>query len=102
MEKQVPMAVSVHAAWSRPPVGACKLNIDGAYVASSGLAGYGMILWRSDGSVIFSACRALRFCSSALDAELHTSLEGIKLALELCQEDIQVETLSSCEWLHVV
>jgi hypothetical protein len=73
-----------------------------AYVASSRLAGSGMILWRSDGSLVFSACRALRFCSSTLDAELHASLEGIKLALELCQKDIQVETLSSCEWLHVV
>ena len=45
--------------WSSPPSGVLKLNVDGAFVAQTGLAGAGMILWRSNGSIIFSACRDL-------------------------------------------
>jgi hypothetical protein len=62
---------------SRPPVGTVKLNIDGAYIDQTGVAGAGMILRRDDGSIVFSACRALRFCSSALESELSACLEGV-------------------------
>jgi hypothetical protein len=51
--------------WPRPPAGAAKLNIDGAFFAQTGKAGAGMILRSSDGGVIFSACRDLCPCTSA-------------------------------------
>jgi hypothetical protein len=51
-----------------------------------------MILRWSDGSVVFSTCRVLHFCSFVLDAELHACLEGIELALDICQENFSVET----------
>ena len=78
-------------AWSRPPVGVFKLNVDGSYIAQTGSAGAGMILRRSDGSILFSACKVLHFCSSALDSELNACLEGVKMALQTCQENIMVE-----------
>ena len=84
--------LSAHEVWTRPANGVIKLNVDGAYTAQTGAAGTGMILRRGDGSIIFSACRALRFCSSALDAELSACMEGVRMALDLSQENIIVET----------
>ena len=86
--------------WSRPPNGVLKLNVDGAYVAQTGAAGAGMILRRSDGSIVFSACRALQFCASALDAELQACLEGTRFALDMCQGNFLVET-DSVELLNM-
>ena len=51
-----------------------------------------MILRRSNGSIVFSACRDLRFCLSALDAELQACPEGVKLALDISEDSILVET----------
>jgi hypothetical protein len=78
--------------WSRPPLGTVKLNIDGAYMEQSGIAGAGMILRRDDGSIVFSACRVLHFCSSALESELAACLEGVTRALEASSEDMIIET----------
>jgi ribonuclease HI len=75
-----------------PPAGALKLNIDGAFLAQSGQAGAGMILRRSDGTIVFAACRSLHFCLSAPDSEISACMEGVKLALDLSQESILVET----------
>jgi ribonuclease HI len=83
---------SVRVPWVMPPAGALKLNIDGAFLAQSGQAGAGMILRRSDGTIVFAACRSLRFCLSALDSEISACMEGVKLALDLSQESILVET----------
>jgi hypothetical protein len=66
---------SVRVPWVMPPAGALKLNIYGAFLAQSGQAGAGMILRRSDGTIVFVACRSLRFCSSALDSEINACIE---------------------------
>jgi ribonuclease HI len=78
-----------------------KLNVDGAYMAESGTAGVGIILRRSDGSIVFTACRSLRLCSSALEAEISACIEGVRLALELNQDGILVET-DSLEMVRMV
>jgi ribonuclease HI len=77
---------------SRPPAGTAKLNIDGAFFAQTGKAGAGMILRFSDGGVIFSACRDLRMCTSALEAELQACIEGMKFSLDLFIGEIYVES----------
>jgi hypothetical protein len=78
--------------WNKPPLGILKLNVDGAYITQTGAGGAGMILRDSKGLIIFSACRSLVFCSSALEAELQACLEGLKFALNLSHDKILVET----------
>jgi hypothetical protein len=41
--------------WTTPPIGWCKLNIDGSF--SDGNAGAGIIGRDHDGAIIFSSCR---------------------------------------------
>jgi hypothetical protein len=81
-----------HAVWVAPPVGCLKLNIDGAFVAQTGAAGAGMVLRRSDGTIVLAACRELRLCSSAFEAELLACLEGVQLALNYSVEQVLVES----------
>ena len=78
--------------WERPPAGMLKLNIDGSYNESTGVAGAGMILRDEHGRIVFSSCRFLRRCGSALEAELSACMEGMSLALEWSQHDVLVET----------
>jgi hypothetical protein len=66
--------------WKPPDEGGTKLNVDGAF-SHDGRAGTGMILRHSDGSVIFAACRQLRVCTDALEAELAAIEEGLALTL---------------------
>ncbi|KAM0858225.1 hypothetical protein ACQ4PT_047971 [Festuca glaucescens] len=66
--------------WKPPDEGVAKLNVDGAF-SHDGRAGTGMILRRSDGSVIFAACRRLGVCTDALEAELAAIEEGLTLTL---------------------
>jgi hypothetical protein len=73
-------------AWVRPTDGIINLNVDDAYIAQTGAAGAGMILRHGDGPIIFSACRALRFCSPVLASELIACMEGITMGLESSEE----------------
>ena len=56
--------------WHPPPHGWAKLNVDGSFAHEDGRAGTGMVLRGHDGTIIFSACRALRSCPNPLHAEL--------------------------------
>ncbi|KAK1667422.1 hypothetical protein QYE76_055581 [Lolium multiflorum] len=89
-----PVEVTVNL-WVRPPEGEMKLNVDGSFMASDGKAGAGMILRAHDGTIIFSACRSLEQCNSALEAELCAIMEGTALAVERCQQPIMIETDSA-------
>ncbi|KAI5013888.1 hypothetical protein ZWY2020_051963 [Hordeum vulgare] len=66
--------------WIQPPRGWTKLNMDGAFNTENHTGGAGMILHGEGGQVIFSSCRYLRSCSSALEAELAACMEGIAIA----------------------
>jgi ribonuclease HI len=82
----------LHQTDAYPLAGTAKLNIDGAFFAQTGKAGAGMILRSSDGGVIFSACRDLHLCTSALEAELWACLEGMNFYLYLFTGEISIES----------
>jgi hypothetical protein len=65
-------------AWSRPPNGWTKLNVDGAWVKEDRQGGTGLIL-TDEGYIIFAASRNLQSCDSPLEAELLSCSEGIAL-----------------------
>jgi ribonuclease HI len=64
--------------------------VDGAF-SPDGKAGAGMILRNVEGRVLFAACRQLRPCADALDAELAAMEEGLGFALNWTTEPIIVE-----------
>jgi ribonuclease HI len=78
--------------WRRPAEGEVKLNIDGAFMVCTAHGGIGVIARRFDGSTIFSACRSVRPCSSALEAELLACLDGIRFAMDMGLQHVTVET----------
>ncbi|XBH62951.1 hypothetical protein VPH35_117042 [Triticum aestivum] len=82
--------------WVPPDTGWTKLNTDGSFITSTGAAGGGMILRDDRGEIIYSACRELRACESALEAELAACREGLELALHRTNLSIIVE-LDSAE-----
>ena len=53
-----------------------------------------MILRDEHGRIVFSSCRFLSHCGSALKAELSACMEGMSLALEWSRQDALVETNS--------
>jgi hypothetical protein len=87
--------------WLRPPAGLMKLNVDGSFMDVDGTAGAGMILRAHDGTIALTACRSLRQCSSALEAELCAFMEGVALASGCTQQQIIIET-DSVEVLRMV
>jgi ribonuclease HI len=78
--------------WLKPRPGWVKLNIDGSFKASDGSAGAGMVLRDEDGQVIFCACHHLNRCDDPFESEARACKEGIKLALQLSNKPIEVET----------
>jgi hypothetical protein len=77
--------------WRPPEPGTMKLNVDGSWAQGSGQAGAGAIMRNHVGETMFSACRSLKACASALEAELEACDEGLKLALSWSTEPIIVE-----------
>jgi hypothetical protein len=96
-----PVKISVQAVsqavWRRPAEGELKLNVDGAFVAQTLEAVAGMIMRRSDGTIVFSACRVLSNCTSALEAEMLACLDGVRFATDMGLDRILVE--SDCQVL---
>ncbi|KAI5018987.1 hypothetical protein ZWY2020_043875 [Hordeum vulgare] len=82
--------------WTKPPPGWTKLNINGDFSEGNKTGGAGMILRDEEGQVIFSSCRYLRTCSSALEAELAACLEGISIARAWSELPMIIELDCSC------
>ena len=72
-----------------------KVSMDGAFSGADGSAAAGMVLRRSDGSVIFAAYQCIFNCNDALEAELHALMQGMALANQHCEGPVIVQTDSS-------
>ncbi|XBI14851.1 hypothetical protein VPH35_057369 [Triticum aestivum] len=94
-------ALKVRAHWVPRQPGWVKLNTDRSYIAATGAAGGGMILRDDRGEIIYSACRELRTCDNALEAELEACKEGLELALHRSNLPILVE-LDSAEAVSMI
>ena len=60
-------------------------------LATDGTTGACMVLRGVDGSIIFSACRELRSCRDALEAELCACMEGLSFAIQRSDLPIVIE-----------
>jgi ribonuclease HI len=80
----------VRKRWEKPNRGEAKLNVDGAFTRDG--AGTGMVLRDQAGEIIFAACRSLRQCSSATEAEILAIEEGLQLSLFWTPLKITVES----------
>lgn len=78
--------------WRKPPFGWVKLNVDGAWKEEEGTGGVGMILRDHVGAIIYSSCRFIQRCMSALEAEMATLMDGVTLALEQSPNRLIAET----------
>jgi ribonuclease HI len=76
--------------WLKPTAGWVKLNTDGAYSSSCGLAGGGGLLRDSNGNWIHGFARFLGNCSSTI-AELWALKDGLTLAHSLGFSLISIE-----------
>ena len=93
-----PAKARIHAPvlpWPKPSLGQIALSVDGAFSEADGSAAAGMVLRRSDGSVIFAAYRCIFNYNDALEAELHALMQGMALAIEHGEGPIIVQTDSS-------
>jgi hypothetical protein len=61
-----------------PGEGTAKLNVDGVFSPHGGAR---MVLRDHEGQVIYAACRELKQCRNATEAELMAIKEGMQLAL---------------------
>lgn len=66
--------------------------MDGAFQQEENTGGAGMILRKSDGTIIYTSCWFLRKCHSALEAEIAALREGIELALEWSSLPLIIES----------
>jgi ribonuclease HI len=69
-----------------------KLNIDSSFLESDGSAGISAILRDYNGETIFTMCKSLANCSSALETELAACVEGLRLALQWTLLPVAIET----------
>ncbi|KQJ88462.1 hypothetical protein BRADI_4g18291v3 [Brachypodium distachyon] len=60
--------------------------------SSDGAAGVGVVLRDHDGGIVFSACRNLRSCADALEAELVACKDGLRAAIGWTDKVIVLES----------
>jgi len=82
---------TIFVGWTRPGEGWIKLNCDGSYKDTLGLAGCGGLLRNSDGRWLKGYCRKIGTCD-ALTAEMWGMFLGMQLAWRQGFHHLQVES----------
>jgi ribonuclease HI len=83
---------AVQQSWAPPAQGWIKINVDGSFVEQTGDAGVGLVARDHNGTVIFTAWRAIERCSSAYEAEAMACAEGLRLAAQWSPGSIILES----------
>jgi ribonuclease HI len=81
--------------WVPPPPGMLKINVDGAFISSSGTAAVGVVIRDHNGQVKLASWRLLRYCRDAEEAEVVACCEGIALAARWPDVPMVLETDSA-------
>ncbi|TVU45579.1 hypothetical protein EJB05_05069, partial [Eragrostis curvula] len=88
----MPRAVTTDKRWVPPDKNVLKINVDGAFMESSGAAAVGVVIRDNTGSPLLTAWRILFYCRDAEEAEITACLEGIKLAARWDDREFILET----------
>uniref|UniRef100_A0ACD5UC07 Uncharacterized protein n=1 Tax=Avena sativa TaxID=4498 RepID=A0ACD5UC07_AVESA len=67
-------------AWTRPPEGVIKINVDAAYDINQGRGSLSVIAREQNGKFIFANCKELPFVADAFMAEAFALREGLSVA----------------------
>ncbi|KAI5342262.1 hypothetical protein L3X38_010137 [Prunus dulcis] len=74
-----------------PPFSVYKINIDASWVSTTLQAGLGVVV-RNSASNFIGGCCVTRLASSAIEAEAHAALKGVKLAAEMGLPNVVFES----------
>ncbi|MQL93372.1 hypothetical protein Taro_026015 [Colocasia esculenta] len=80
------------ARWITPPSGRLKLNVDGAFMRTSGTAGGGGILRDHEGNMCWAFARAYRDLNSSLAAKAMALNDGLSICCSKGVSEVLVET----------
>ncbi|MQM13372.1 hypothetical protein Taro_046296 [Colocasia esculenta] len=78
--------------WITPPSGRLKLNVDGAFMRTSGTAGGGGILRDHEGNMCWAFARAYHDLNSSLAAEAMALNDGLSICCSKGVSEVLVET----------
>jgi len=78
--------------WTTPPEGWAKINVDGAFLPESGDAAIGVVARDCRGLVLYTGHERISRRRCATEVEAHAVLEGIKIARDLVQMPIILES----------
>ncbi|XP_019229975.1 PREDICTED: uncharacterized protein LOC109210947 [Nicotiana attenuata] len=86
--------LAVETRWHKPPINTIKLNCDGAFSSTSNAAGMGGCFRNSNGDWILGYQKRTH-AASPIHAELLALLEGLRIALDFRDTNLEIETDST-------
>ncbi|XP_019235877.1 PREDICTED: uncharacterized protein LOC109216198 [Nicotiana attenuata] len=86
--------ITVETKWHKPPINTIKLNCDGAFFSTKHAAGIGGSFRNRNGDWILGY-QKMTHAASPLHAELFALLEGLKIALDFKDTNMEIETDST-------
>jgi hypothetical protein len=78
--------------WCKPPRDWLKVNVDGAFSASTGDGGWGFVIRDDAGEPVMASAGRLRHLRDALQAEVFACIQGVKAAAEKGITNLILET----------
>ena len=78
--------------WQKPDVGWVKINVDGAYDASTGEGGVGVVIRDDKMAIQLTAWKYINRAGDAEEVEALACAEGLKLALDWCPTRVVLAT----------